>query len=180
MTLQSTARKVQDFSKTATDTGVKTVQAQSRFMLESLKRNNATFAELIDARLDSFYDGMTAGSFKGFFAHDAEFRATAKDKLKELYGSNKDSFQNLQGELKTLYRLDKINADDIQEKATGVVKKFTEAGNSVFKSGLTAFNLPTGETEQKASTRKAAPQKAKAAPKKTETKSASPSSETDS
>ncbi len=178
MSLQSSARKVQDYSKTAADTGVKTVHAQSHFVAQSLKRNNATVADLIDARIDTLYDSLTAGSIKGFFAHNAEFRTIARDKLKDLYGSNMESLQNLQSELKELYGIDRINAGELKEKAGGVVKKFTEAGNSV-KSTLTSVTgtQSTAATEEKPSARKAAPQKAEAAPKKSETGSDSSSPE---
>lgn len=175
MSLQSSARKVQDYSKTAADTGVKTVQVQSHFVVESLKRNNATFAELIDARIDTFYDSLTAGSFKGFLAHNAEFRATAKDKLQDLYGSNMASLQNLGSELKSLYGIDKLDTDRLKGNVDSVVKKFSDAGKSL-KSAITSATETKAapKAKKKPTARKAAPKKASPAPKKAAPAKAAP------
>jgi uncharacterized membrane protein len=98
-----TPDKIKDLLESAIKSNTSAWVAQSKYFDDLVKRNVASFSSLADARVKSLKEISESQTFNDAFEANVSYEEAVRDALKKLYDENTLAWDELQGELKTIY-----------------------------------------------------------------------------
>jgi|GEM_PF-4161612 len=101
----SELNKVKAMFQKTVETSTKAFELQSKFYQGFTRRQSEAWAQLADARVESFKDIASSSSIKEALTKNGDFDKQTKDGFEALHQANVKAFKEYTGSLKTLYTL---------------------------------------------------------------------------